>query len=246
MFGEEEWRIVENASAENRQLGGVVRRLEGVYGGNPPFDWQEPWWRRLDVLGQQLGIEHEANGLIRKFEGADYEVGGDEHLVIRVESQPDRVYKMTHGECFGCRPYFSRFDPDGAGKHFHGSINEDPVFYLKRWMLLNHLGEYQTRFEGWLPPDGNLRVPRICISQPMIESPNPSRSEMRQALEAFGFRCISLDAYLNFETRILLTDAAPRNVRIVNGAIALFDAIACIASDETAAWAEETSGFKEL
>jgi hypothetical protein len=27
------------------------------------------------------------------------------------------------------------------------------------WMLVNHLGEYQTRFEGFLPPEENLRMP---------------------------------------------------------------------------------------
>jgi hypothetical protein len=48
-----------------------------------------------------------------------------------------------------------------------------------------------------------------------------------------------LDAFLNPHSRILLTDAAPRNVRIVNGSIALFDAIASFASDEICAWAFE-------
>ena len=106
-------------------------------------------------------------------------------------------------------------------------------------MLLNHLGDYQTRFEGFLPPEENLRLPRICVSQPTLDTPNPTREEIRDLLKSFGFLPISLDAFLNFESGILLTDAAPRNVRIVDGAIALFDAIASIASDEVLAAMEK-------
>jgi hypothetical protein len=42
---------------------------------------------------------------------------------------------------------------------------------------------------------------------------------------------------MNPQTRILLTDAAPRNVKVVDGAIALFDAIASLATEEVFAWA---------
>ena len=107
MAGEVEWCLVEDSNPENRELGEVIRRLEG----------------------------------------ADYEIGGGEHLVVRVDEQPDRVFKLTHGDCF-----------------------------------------------------------------------------------------------LNFESRILLTDAAPRNVRIVDGTPALFDVIASFASEQVYEWAVSLHG----
>ena len=42
---------------------------------------------------------------------------------------------------------------------------------------------------------------------------------------------------MNPQTLILLTDAAPRNVKVVDGSIALFDAIASIATEEVFKWA---------
>ena len=80
-------------------------------------------------------------------------------------------------------------------------------------------------------------MPRICVSQPVINTPNPSRREIHAALAQFGFLPLSLDAYMNPQTRILLTDAAPRHVKVVDGAIALFDAIASLATEEVFAWA---------
>ena len=237
MAFEIDWRLVEDASPENRRLGQILRRLEGIHGGNPPLDWKESRRRCLEVLTNELNSPENNPSLAGRLQDKEYEIGGDEHLVLRLEEDSGRVYKLTHGDCFGCRPYFSRFDPDGTGKNFHGSINEDPVFYLKRWMLLNQLGEYQTCFEGFLPPEDSLKMPRICVSQPVINTPNPSRREIQAALAQFGFLPLSLDAYMNPQTRILLTDAAPRNVKVVDGAIALFDAIASLATEEVFAWA---------
>jgi hypothetical protein len=151
---------------------------------------------------------------------------------------PERVFKFTHGGNFGCRSYFSSFDPDLTGKHFHGTGNVEPFFYLRRWRLLNGLGGFKTRFEGFLPPATEGFPPRICISQPVIdEGKNPSRDAIRAALRKYDFREISEDAFLNFETRLLLTDVAPRNVRIVDGIPFLFDAIAQIAPARVIAWA---------
>lgn len=237
MANEIDWRLVENASPENRKLGEVLRRLERIYRGDSPLDWKESRRRCVEVLTNELNSSGNKSSLSRLLHDREYEIGGDEHLVIRLEEDASRVYKLTHGDCFGCRPYFSRFDPDGNGKHFHGSINEDPCFYFRRWMLLNQLGEYQTRFEGFLPPEDRLRMPRICVSQPTIDAPNPSRREIEAALARFGFAQVSLDAFLNFDSGILLTDAAPRNVRIVDGAVALFDVIASLASDDVWRWA---------
>jgi hypothetical protein len=237
MAGEVEWRLVEDSSPENRELGEVVRWLEGIYSGDSPLDWTESRRRCAEALTVLLTSSDKNRSLARRLEGAEYEIGGDEHLVVRVDDQPDRVFKLTHGDCFGCYSFFSPLDPDLTGKHFHGSINEDPVFYLKRWMLLNFLGGYQTRFEGLLPPEEKLRMPRICVSQPTLDVPSPTRKEILESLAPYRFVHISDDAFLNFETRILLTDAAPRNVRIVDGTPALFDAIASLASEEIYEWA---------
>lgn len=237
MAGEVEWRLVEDSSPENRELGEVVRRLEGIYSGDPSLDWTESRRRRAEALTVLLTASDKNLDLAERLEGAEYEIGGDEHLVVRVDEQADRVFKLTHGDCFGCYSFFSPHDPDLTGKHFHGSINEDPIFYLKRWMLLNFLGGYQTRFEGLLPPEEKLRMPRICVSQPTLDVISPTRKEIRESLAPYGFVNISDDAFLNFETRILLTDAAPRNVRIVDRTPALFDAIASFAPDKIYEWA---------
>ena len=244
MAGEIDWRFVEDSSPENRELGEVIRKLEGIHRRDPSLDWKESRKRCAEALTDYLSSSDQSLGLAGRLEGADYEIGGDEHLVVRVDDQPDRVFKLTYGDCFGCYSFFSPFDPDLSGKHFHGSINEDPVFYLKRWMLLNFLGGYQTRFEGLLPPEEKLRMPRICVSQPTLDVPSPSRKEIRESLAPYGFDNISEDAFLSFESRILLTDAAPRNVRIVDGTPALFDVIATVASEKVYAWAFSLHGGK--
>lgn len=158
--------------------------------------------------------------------------------MIRVEDEPERVFKVTHGDAFGCYAFFSPHDPDLTGKHFHGSINEDPIRYLRRWMLLNSFSDYVTRFEGLLPPEDGLRMARICVSQPALDGPNPSRDRIRQCLAEYGFSWVSEDAFVHLDARILLTDAAPRNVRIVGDRVALFDAIASLATAEILAWAQ--------
>ena len=156
-----------------------------------------------------------------------------------MQSDPERIYKITHGDNFGCRSHFSKSDPELTGRHFHGTGNADPFFYLTRWWLLNQITRYQTRFEGFLLPAHSGHLPRICISQPELDRREPNRNHIRNALKDFGFVEISEDAYLNSDTRILLTDAAPRNVRIVDGIPVPFDAIAQIASDELLTWAAD-------
>ena len=239
MDGEVDWEGIENSCAENRQLAEVIRWLERFHGGDPSLDWQEARQRRADALTAYLEESEEIHKLILRLQGAEYEIGGDEHLVVRVDSAPERVFKVTHGDAFGCYSYFSPYDPELKGRHFHGSINEDPVLYFRRWMLLNSFTEYVTRFEGLLPPEGRLRMPRICISQPTLDAHNPTRDEIRAHLAIYGFESVSEDAFLHFESRILLTDAAPRNVRVIEGRLALFDAIASIATAQIIDWASE-------
>jgi hypothetical protein len=226
-----------DASSESRELDEILRELERLMPGGDSIDWQESRRWCAEILEGVRSRCEKSQRLADLLNGAEYIVGGDEQHIIRLEQQPERLYKATHGENFRCRSYFSPHDPELTGKHFHGTGNADPFFYLKRWRLLNDLGGFKTRFEGFLPPTRAGFLPQICISQPMIVGENPSREAIRAALAKYEFREISEDAFLNFQTRLLLTDAAPRNVRIVAGVPVPFDAIAQPAPAKVLAWA---------
>ena len=129
------------------------------------------------------------------------------------------------------------------GKHFFAGVNTDLLFYLERWNCLNSISTYQTRFEGFLPPENERHMPRACISQPVLPPqsqtyPNPTEQEIEDSLLPYGYRKISEGTFLHNASRILLTDAAPRNVRIVSGTPVPFDAIAEIASRKIMEWAK--------
>lgn len=231
------WQDVEDACAENRELAGVIRELERLHGGGASIDWAQSRARCAEVLEVFRAGHQPSEALASLLEGADYMVGGDEHHLVRHEFCRDRVYKLTHSGLFGCYSYFSPLDPELTGKHFHGSGNDDPVFYLRRWMLLNSMSSFRTRFEGLLPAELPQHVPRVCVSQPLVPGNNPERAAIATSLSLHGFERISEDAYLHRETGILLTDAAPRNVRIVDGKPVPFDAIAMLATDAVVEWA---------
>jgi hypothetical protein len=237
-----DWHSIENSSPENRELGEILRQLEGLHQGGSPIDWQETRQRCGDALASLLIGCSKSLRLPSLLEGTEYEVGGDEHHLVRVESEPERVYKITHSDSFGCFSRFLPADPDLTGRHFYATVNEDPRLYIRRWMLLNTLGEYQTRYEGLLWPQEDLFVPRICVSQPFLESENPSESEIAESLSRYGYQRISVDTYLNGRTNILLSDAAPRNVRIINRVPVPFDAIASFATPEVLAWVAKSVG----
>ena len=104
-------------------------------------------------------------------------------------------------------------------------------------MLLNTLTGFQTRFEGFAPAERQGWLPRVCVSQPRLQGENPTRAAIRTALSGHGFSEISEDAYLHFVSGVLLTDMAPRNIRIIERIPVPFDAIAQIAAPEVLAWA---------
>jgi len=232
------WNDVEDACPENRELAGVLRELDRIHGGGARIHWRQPRERCAEVLGIFRAGHEPSAKLATSLEGVDFEVGGDEHHLVRVDDQPERVFKLTHSDIFGCRPYFSPHDTDLTGKNFHGTGNDSPAFYLQRWMLLNFVSDFRTRFEGVLPQQVGLHLPRICVSQPQITARNPERSAIRGSMAKFGFRRISEDAFLQSSTAILLTDAAPRNVRVVAGEPVPFDAIAMLATEEVLRWVE--------
>jgi hypothetical protein len=239
----------EDSSPENVRIRSVLDQLGGVLQSNSPVDWQGSRRWCCEVLAPLTELP-EGQRLVEMFEGAPYIVGGDEHHLIRTKSEPGRFYKFTHGDNFGCRTYFSKHDPELTGRHFHGTGNADPFFYLRRWYILNALGGFQTRFEGIVPPEISGHLPRFCVSQGVLRwqsesRRNPTEEEIERALIPFGFQKVSTDAFLNIDTRILLTDTAPRNVRVFDGIPVPFDAGAEIASDEVLEWALERFGVRK-
>jgi hypothetical protein len=234
----------DNPIHENRDLAGVLRRLGGVLPDRSEID--RPGFRRryLEILNALASSFPTPGHLIALLEGAPYFVGGDEHRIVRApENGQDRIYKFTHSDSFGCRGEFHPSDPDLLGKHFFAGVNMDLAFYLERWFFLNSITAFQTRFEGFLPPETKRQMPRVCISQPVLApqtatNPNPTEREIEDAFLPHGYRKISDGAFLHSGTGVLLTDAAPRNVRIVNGEPIPFDAIAQLASPEVIDWAK--------
>jgi len=229
---------VRHSSPENRELVEVIRELAGLLPGHSEINWQESRRRCGDVLRELVRSSGKSRRLADLLKGERHIVGGDEHHIVRVSSEPERVYKITHGDNFGCRSYFSPVDPELVG-NFHGETNADPFFYLERWGYLNSICDYQTRFEGFLPPEKPMWLPRICVSQPELPGSNPSPQEIREALAKYRFHEVSTHAFYQPEIRLLLTDAAPRNVRIVDGVPVPFDAIAQVASGRILTWCEE-------
>ncbi|MEO6788038.1 MAG: hypothetical protein ABI318_18080 [Chthoniobacteraceae bacterium] len=226
----------EDSSPENRELAGVLWKLGRLLPGYSEINWQESRKRCGEVLSKFSLRSEKSRRIADLLEGQPHKVGGDEHHIVRVSSDPCRVYKVTHGDNFGCRSYFSPVDPELAG-HLHGETNADPFFYLERWGLLNSLGEYQTRFEGIIPPEKEGWLPRICVSQPQLPGTNPTPQEIREALAKYEFREISIGAFYQPTINVLLTDAVPRNVRIVEGLPIPFDAIAQLPSERVRDWA---------
>lgn len=230
--------ILANACAENHDFARVMRRLEGICESHSCVNWPESRGRQGELLGELFASFAENEQLAAYLSGLQYETGGDEHQLLCHPDSPERIYKITHSDSFGCRPQFFPSDPELMGRHFYATVNDNPFFYLRRWMILNSLTNYRTHFEGMLPPQGNLHFPRFCVSQPHlpVRYKNPESSKIRMALEEYGFRKISLDTYLN-DGGILLADAAPRNVWIVDEVPVPFDVIADRADTRILEWA---------
>jgi len=226
----------DHPGSENRRFSEAAHELGRLLRGSPSIDWSESRRWCSDLLRPLIETSPDSRRLTELFEGREFIVGGDEHHVVNVESEPGRVYKFTHGDNFGCRSYFSPQDPDLTGKHFHGTGNADPFFYLNRWRILNFLSNYQTRYEGLVPPEHPHWLPRFCVSQPKIGGENPDVADIRSALGKYGFMEISENAYLHPQTGVLLTDVAPRNIRIIDGVPVPFDAIATFAGRRVLEW----------
>lgn len=218
----------------------TVASLRAFVSNRTNVDWQSARTFSTEAL-RMIALNESGKkatmDLIGRLEGARYLAGGDEHDILCVSDEPQRVFKLTRGDNFGVRAYFSPVDPEFLG-HFHGETNADPFFYLHRWRLLNALSVFETRFEGILPPEKPFQLPRFCISQPYLSGRNPTPQEIRTAFAKYEIKEVSEGAFYDTETRILLTDAYPRNVRVVDGDPVPFDAIAQIASGKWLEWCE--------
>lgn len=223
---------------ETRELAEVLWRLEGLMPSDPDLDWKESRQWNCKVLQELFQSDDKTDRLINLLDGAEYEEGGDEHLLIRVDEQPSRIYKITYGDNFGCYSKFDPIDPELTGKNFNATGNSCAKFYIKRWILLNSIGGYKTRFEGILPPEKPGWLPRICISQPWLDGSNPDSNTISLLMPRAGFIEISKESFYHRDSKILLTDVAPRNARIATNHIIPFDAIAEIASQEVVGWIE--------
>lgn len=155
--------------------------------------------------------------------------GGDEHFIsLPVTDSGDRVLKWTYGDNFGLQLKVYEIDPDGMNRHVISTGNPDPRYYLNRWIILNSIAPPITRFEGLLPPDFRKgeKLPRLAISQRMLPPENPIHRDIVKGFRDIGFIEVSEHAYYRIEDNILLGDAAPRNIRIENGTVIPFDAVA--------------------
>ena len=105
--------LQDNPSPENRDLGEVLRELERILPNRSDIHRAGFRERYRDVL-KAFALRSPTTGrLSALLEGAPYFVGGDEHRIVRVpESRPDRVYKITHSDSFGCPPEFHPSDTE--------------------------------------------------------------------------------------------------------------------------------------
>src|SRR4051812_25063529 len=76
----------------------VDRELGRLLQGGPPLDWAESRRWCSDLLRRVIAGSDETRRLKAKLRGHSFIVGGDEHHVVEVETEPDRVYKITHGD----------------------------------------------------------------------------------------------------------------------------------------------------
>ena len=227
----------QDSSHQDGKLARIMGELGRISQSSRSLGWKEAresYRQSLDALFPDYFVPW---SLIQEFRlGVDAFVGGDEHLNLRIPSEPNRIYKVTSNDQFGCSVFFDPHDLEITGRNFLARGNDDPWFYLERWRLLNSIGDYQTRLEGLISPARSGWLPRFCVSQPVLPGENPTQDEITESLAPFGFFLVSAGAYYSPEQKILLTDTFPRNVRIQNGIPGLFDAIASTPSLEASAW----------
>jgi len=218
-------------------LEGILGELGRVSQSGRGLGWQEAresYRKTLTRLAQDHPVSREIAD--QWFVDLDAFVGGDEHVNIRLDRESNRIYKITKADQFGCSVIFDPHDAELTGFNFLARGNDDPFIYLNRWQLLNSIGDYQTRFEGFVAPEREGWMPRICMSQPVLTDPVPNQKDITHSLNPFGYFPVSSGAYYSPDSDILLTDTFPRNVRIQDGNPALFDSIASRPTEPARKW----------
>ena len=213
-----------------------LRKLGRVSERSRNLGWKEARENYRKVLLELEESSPVSPRLYEELASANAFVGGDEHLNVQINSDPQRIYKLSAHDQFGVTYFFDPDDSSGDGRYFLAIGNEDPYLYLLRWKLLNEISSYQTNFEGIVAPEKGSFLPRICVSQPYVEGPNPSVTQITQVLQGHGYQEVSQRAYFSLATEVLLTDTFPRNVRIHGGLPALFDSVASRPTGEVEKW----------
>ena len=83
--------------SENKRLGEVAHELGRLLRSSAPVDWQRSRRWCSDILRPLIEASPTSRRLRAMFEGREFIVGGDEHHVVNVESEPDRS-KLSCGK----------------------------------------------------------------------------------------------------------------------------------------------------
>lgn len=202
------------------------------------------------LLERLAGSPEEAE---RKFQVASavdgkeqFHAGNEHYIFLPSDDNQSRVVKWTYGNNFGLKLNVYENDPAGMNQNVIPTGNVDPVYYLKRWIILNTISSPITRLEGLLPPDFlcGERLPRLSISQDMLPPENPTYQEIVRAFRRIGFTNIAENSFYRIEDNVLLGDATPWNVRIVSRKIIPFDAVAENPSGEACDWCRQQAESK--
>ncbi|MDP3851488.1 MAG: hypothetical protein Q8Q59_13350 [Luteolibacter sp.] len=179
----------------------------------------------LECLEATKSLRDQSDELTQIIDGLEFIRGGDEHLI---HEGAGTVVKLTYGNNFGMKLNVYPEMPGYLDATVIPTGNEDHRYYLRRWMLLNEIFLPITTFRGMAPPQDEQgeRLPRLSISQPLLDPENPPATRIAKSFREIGFIHISENAYYRPMDNVLLGDAAPRNVRFVDELILPFDAVA--------------------
>lgn len=174
------------------------------------FGWKAVEEECCQYLPERLaGSPEEAE---RKFQIASavdgkeqFHAGNEHYIFLPSDDNQNRVVKWTYGNNFGLKLNVYENDPAGMNQNVIPTGNVDPIYYLKRWIILNTISSPITRLEGLLPPDfrSGERLPRLSISQDMLPPENPTYQEIFRAFRRVGFN-IAENSYYRIGDNVLL------------------------------------------
>ena len=151
---------------------------------------------------------------------------GSEHLV-HIDRDNMRVYRSTRHD---------RHKGYGIslGSHTHGAT---PAEYLDRLAIQNQLFSDDIQFEYLVNKPGGLI---IVTSQPFIDGPNPTQTELNGVMAFKGFEQFIDGAYYKASLGLLVYDLIPRNAKLASdGRACPFDPVIQRIDSEFAAFLRE-------